>query len=127
MESKKLKPIDIIEDTLKFYSVNPLERRSITLAGTCLYSNNGKKCAVGRYMKIDFNNNYHLNVESISSLLESYEIDRLLDDKVSHIKNIHFWSDLQLLHDISSHWSDTGITEDGIEYYEYLKDRYKDE
>ena len=108
-----MKKVDIINETIKFYSKDP-SRRS-TKAKKCLYKGpNDKRCAFGRCMTeealklIDEKTNGQLLSFLIDTL--SYnsddikELDDIVQDKYKG-HDIEFWKDLQLLHDDELNWN----------------------
>jgi len=122
---------EIIDDTVAFYGADPVGRRSLKLTETeehdlvqnaCLYIGpGGKKCAFARFVKEE--DLYELRQREgtcAGFVLESVT----LEDKVSKIKNKMFWNSVQAIHDQSSHWDENGITDQGIEFVQELKDKY---
>lgn len=120
--------LEIIEETVVFYSKDPEGRRSM-IGYECAYnSNQGHHCAVGRC----FSEDYKLegldlpgNEKNTSGLAEINNVD--LDSMLSNGYKGHneiFWSDLQLLHDISSHWNADSISDKGKDYVKELKAKY---
>jgi hypothetical protein len=123
METKKLTYLDVLNDTIEYYSVDTIKRRSVDSNTKCLYSFEGRNCAFGRYINnvdefIEKNNEY--NNESANILLETFG-NEVLKDEVRHLNDYHFWLSLQELHDISSNWNKTGLTERGLSKVEQIK------
>lgn len=125
---KKMTYLDVLDETIKFYSVDPLNRRSVDANyGNCYYSYEGKNCAFGRY--IDNVNSFirkhpNYNHETARSIINTFGID-VMKKKVRHLTDIHFWCKLQILHDEKTHWSKNGLNDDGIEYMNEIKEHIK--
>ena len=113
--------IDVINDTVAFYSKDPENRRSIKNE-VCLYNGpNGKQCAFARC------------AQPICKALEAHDADNLLEIKgfsilkpeYRHLLNKSFWQDLQVFHDDSFYWDSNGLSKHGKEHLERLKQIYK--
>ena len=103
---------DILEDTIGYYSDFP---RAMDKSGSCQYTDEvGKHCAVGRYMRKEFQTTefYGNNGTSVSSL--AADVDTYLDSKVLGLAEV-FWSDLRDVHDDNNNWGeyDEGLTDVG--------------
>ena len=110
----------ILEDTIEYYSESP---RAMDLSGSCQYTDsNGNHCAVGRYMRPEFQTTefYANNGVSVGSL--AADLDTYLDSKVIGLEE-NFWSALQELHDNDTNWGeyDEGLTERGKHMYNTVK------
>lgn len=113
----KLSKIEILNETVEFYSKNP-QLRAVGDGGMCCYNGgNGRHCAVGRcLLKMYQKQGFKLkgNTTDLSSLLDEHDksLSSMLQVKYrGHV--ISFWRDLQSLHDTHAYWSDNGITELG--------------
>ena len=103
---------DILKDTIEHYSNNP---RAMDKSGECEYTDHvGNHCAVGRYMKeefqtVDFYGNHGVSVSSLTR-----QVDYYLDSKVLGLEE-KFWSALQNIHDDNNNWGeyDEGLTDVG--------------
>ena len=103
---------DILEDTIEYYSESP---RAMDKSGSCQYTDEvGNHCAVGRYLKpefqtIEFFANDGVSVESLTQ-----QVDYYLDSKVLGLAEV-FWSALQDIHDDNNNWGeyDEGLTDVG--------------
>ena len=95
-QSNRIRMQDILEDTIEYYSDSP---RAMDLSGSCQYTDdNGNHCAVGRYMREEFQTTefYANNGVSVGSL--AADLDTYLDSKVIGLEE-KFWCDLQDIHD----------------------------
>ena len=103
--------LEVLEDTIKFYSEDTNRRSREIVGGVnfCTYENkeNGNKCAVGRL----------LNKQDLAMIenkaykdLSIYSVyDYLTTEKVKSLP-VKFWSRLQEFHDNDSNWSLKGLT-----------------
>lgn len=111
----------ILIEGLKPYLEDP-SRRSL-MDGDCAFNgSNQTHCFVGQFMpdrlkKLgeDMSGNY----EDVYDLIERYKHD-LLDHPVINYKNLEFLANCQVLHDGYKHWTNEGISEDGIKYLEKI-------
>lgn len=118
--------VEIINDTVNYYSADPSQRAVIYYAAggsTCEYAtHDGKRCAVGRYLL----NPKCMPIGDIETLVESGDVsdlDILLQENVrSH--SSEFWNDLQSFHDENDNWNENGLTSIGREIYKLLLIRY---
>ena len=112
---------EVLEDTINYYSVDPVNRRS-SFNNKTFYYKNGNSCAVGRYI-IDVKNfikiNEIYNTDPVKSLFESFGFD-ILKNEVSDLVDIKFWNLIQSLHDTSDYWNDNGLSELGLEKKENI-------
>jgi hypothetical protein len=115
---------EIVVETLLHYN---LKNRGYNHAeGQCTYldKDSGNKCAVGRCIQdseiekvFEREQGYIKATESsptVSKLAEFFDFDSLLIPEYRG-HSLHFWSDLQYLHDSSKMW-----TEDGFKVDEYF-------
>lgn len=117
--------IEIIEDTVAYYSVDPDGRRAIkdlSLSGGCFYYKEidgvVKMCALGRFMKNP--EDFSTSGAYAEQLLNAFP-DCLREQDHDAI----FWRDVQKIHDNNLNWIPTGLSEIGIEFVEELKTKYK--
>lgn len=91
----------IIEEVAQFYSEDP-SRRAKDDAGICCYlTDDGRKCAVGRYLS-DPEKFRHARCNAENLLLNA-SIQALMPE-VQHLKDTDFWQRLQRFHDDDRHW-----------------------
>ena len=100
---------DILQDTIHHYSDFP---RAMDKSGSCQYTDEvGNHCAVGRYMRKEFQTTgfYANNGVSVGSLTQ--QVDYYLRSKVLGLAE-KFWSALQDIHDDNNNWGeyDEGLT-----------------
>lgn len=132
--------IEIIEETIKFYSEDP-SRRAVDADRKCKYlTYDGRKCAYGRCMTEEAVQDAAKVQASIKKLLhdrydayniyrepsDSYIFDEPLQEKY-HGHNIGFWEDIQNLHDEMAYWDSIGLSGDGEIQVRKLKERYSED
>lgn len=121
-----LTKLEIIEETVNFYSEDP-SRRATDGRGGCLYydSDTGKMCGLGRCMLEDFLIENHVNLNQTGSvseglLLELEDIHKMtLDDALKPEYRGHdldFWDGIQTFHDMPDYWNEQGLTEKGKQF-----------
>ena len=129
---------DLLKDTVDYYSEDPSGRRCMTDDGDCMYTWGKKHCAVGRYLKPEYQDEtWSDNNMSVNELAEGaddgeWNIDWCLIDKAQGL-DTNFWRDLQDMHDTVSYWEewhdyresvrDYKLTDRGKEHYVCLQDR----
>jgi len=122
-QSNRIRMQDILEDTIEYYSDDPSETRA-AYDGDCQYTDaDGRHCAVGRYMKSEFQTTkfYGNSGMSVNSL--AADIDTYLESNVIGLAE-NFWQSLQELHDNDTNWNDdTGLSEHGKNMYNSLKNK----
>lgn len=138
---KRKTAVQIIRETTRYYSANPVERRGKN-GVACVYINptNPKcKCAVGRVLdpthpfvsKLTEPQYNSANGGSASVLrTEAHAADKAntLDDLLLEQyrgQSEAFWLDLQSFHDGESNWDKTGITNYGKQRSQDLLEKYK--
>ena len=102
----------ILKETTDYYAKDPDNRRSIDKDGNCNYTWGNTHCAVGRYLKPEYQREDWIeNNMSVFELMDSSEdglsIDWCLRDDVQGL-DANFWRNMQDFHDAQSCW----ITED---------------
>ena len=110
-QSNRIRMQDILKDTIEYYSESP---RAVDSGGSCQYTDaNGNHCAIGRYMREEFQTTefYANNGVSVGSL--SADVDTYLKSNVLGLTE-KFWIALQDIHDSDNNWCE--YDEDGIEY-----------
>jgi len=133
----KMTELELLEDTIKYYSENP-ERRCVVMR-SCYYSpitagkeNISEGCAIGRHLDKDF----ALQIDNedddfggcsqienvLSIMLEKEENKSKFPDWMLKMKP-NFLSDIQGLHDGVSHWDKNGLTQEGLEYVKEIKNK----
>jgi len=100
--------LDILKDTRDYYAVDPDNRRSIDKDGSCQYTWGKTHCAVGRYLKPeyqreDWSSNNDSVIELCEDSAEGLDIDWALRDDVCGL-DADFWRDLQDFHDSRHNW-----------------------
>ena len=129
--SKQQQMQDILRDTVDYYREDPVNRRSVTDDGDCMYTWGDKHCAVGRFLKEEYqdetwaDNNRSVNELCTNSDDGEWDIDWCLVDKAQGL-DASFWTRLQDIHDIVGYWEEFDEHEDGRRKYG-LTDRGKEE
>ena len=132
--NKQKQMLEILKDTRDYYAADPDNRRSISEDGECMYTWGDNHCAVGRYLKEEYQTeNWENNDESVNELCsespEDCNIDWALRDEV-HGLDADFWRDLQDFHDSRHNWITTkpseredGLSDAGKGHYVGMQDR----
>ena len=119
---------DILRDTVDYYREDPVNRRSVDKDGNCKYTWGNQHCAVGRYLKSEYQKENwienDMSVYELSEYSDDNSIDQFLVDK-AHGLDLQFWRDLQDIHDIVGYWEEFDEHEDGRRKYG-LTDRGKE-
>ena len=117
--AKKLTPIEIIDDTIAYYSED-INRRALNNNGilSCGYylkeGKKVKKCAVGRCLKRGVAKKLEEDTKDIDSIIQNIIDDEVITwtdfKKKYQYPNIEFWSQLQELHDDCENWNKKGLS-----------------
>lgn len=101
--------LEIIDETVAFYSKDPINRRSVNEDHRCMYKGpDGKRCAFSRCC----------DENKIDGLVEGKAAPKNPDDFLKeeyHGHSPYFWKLIQTLHDDSYNWTATGLSEYGIQ------------
>ena len=113
---KKEQMKQILKETIDYYAKDPDNRRSVDEDGNCRYTLGDKHCAIGRYLKEEYQREDWIeNDFSVNELCEQsdagWNIDWCLRDEV-HGLDANFWKNLQDFHDSHACW----ITEVSIDH-----------
>ena len=125
--------LDILKDTRDYYDADPDNRRSISEDGQCMYTWGDTHCAVGRYLKEEYQEeNWDNNSDSVNELCdetEAWDIDWAVREEVQGLEP-DFWKDLQDFHDSRHNWITTkpseredGLSDTGKGHYVGMQDR----
>lgn len=134
--------LDVLEDTVKYYSENPLERRcsgiKVGINGIeghrCYYApeslrkqhySNG--CAVGRLLPRETALRIDVFYPDGRGILEVFDEEEIQLPLVIHALGFGFLGDLQVLHDRNCHWNDGGLLEEGEEFIETMRQKIKNQ
>lgn len=126
--------VDIIDETVKFYSENPRAMRAKQLPSepdSCAYvAPNGERCAFARCCTEDGVRWLHANLEG--SNVQGIETrDKNLNEMLKpeyRGHDLHFWINIQRLHDSSEFWGQDGkLTPVGNSRVQRLKCKYAEE
>ncbi len=114
---KQLTKLEILNETVDFYSADP-KRRSYSEVDGCTYNGrNGTHCAVGRCLLPEYHEQGATlkgNTGTVANLEEANEkeFDTMLQEQYRG-HEMGFWKRLQILHDEPSNWNKSGISFDG--------------
>tara|TARA_R110000824_G_scaffold17570_1_gene71047 strand:+ start:317 stop:712 length:396 start_codon:yes stop_codon:yes gene_type:complete len=111
-QDNRVRMQDILEDTIEHYSDSP---RAMDKSGSCQYTDEvGNHCAVGRYLKPEFQTIEFFANDGVSVGSLTQDVDTYLRSNVLGLVE-KFWSDLQDVHDDNNNWAeyDEGLTDVG--------------
>lgn len=120
-EGYSLSPVEIIDETVKYYSED-LSRRAYVPGLGCQYlTDDGRMCAVGRCLE---------NVKEIAKYYNcGYVVDSIHESNLNFKPQYQgltkdFWTDLQSLHDPDRYWNSKygGLTQAGQEWVHSMKE-----
>ncbi len=116
--------VDVINETVDYYSEDPVERRSVDETdSSCKYNGpGGRQCAFARCAN-PIDEKYEGDDVSMIFHFEP----NILKDEYKHLENPDFWLDIQTLHDCLVYWNDEGLSEDGRKKVDEFINKYKDE
>lgn len=118
--------LEIIEETVEYYSEDVSRRSTIENGSICRYINHkGQNCAFSRILTEEGKrvaNEYEGDV-AISLLGKDVIKEKHFKDGYYHKPDL-FYSDLQNLHDLSNYWDEDGLTKNGKLYVKELKEIY---
>ena len=116
---KKLTHLEFLNDTVSFYSADPKGRRALNQDGECVYlAEDGRKCAIGRYIKEDEKEAFN-NLGTLAGLLSEHP--NCLKPSIANLSQ-NFLARIQNLHDGDRNWDEFGLTEFGKATFEVIKD-----
>ena len=115
--------LELLEDTVNFYSVDPVGRRAVDDNGFCFYvMPDGKRCAIGRFLSMQCDDR-HITMNILGLKDNRNEI---FSEEISSIPG-NLLRLIQNFHDTSSNWNLHGLSETGQFHYEELKERLHEE
>lgn len=107
---KQLTALEIIDETVEFYSAD-VSRRALDDNANCLYQAPSlNKCAIGRCMTakaLAINKNVACTVDFLVPNIDSLVLKKYRGH------SINFWTRLQGFHDFTSYWNKKGLTYKG--------------
>lgn len=130
--NKQEQMLKILKDTRDYYAEDPYARRSLDGDSNCNYTWGNTHCAVGRYLKPEYQKEqWSCNNDSVNQLCEEkahtiephgWNIDWALREEV-HGLCPNFWMRLQDFHDNRHNWDQHGTTDFGRDEYLQIEDR----
>lgn len=122
--------LEVLYETINFYSENPKETRALNKKGSCLYlTSDGKRCAVGRMLAID-SLPKKVNEENVKELFSKrsesnfFVCGRVFKPEYQGL-GLGFLYDLQSLHDNNRCWGDEGLSDSGKRKIEMIEAKIK--
>lgn len=111
------KRLEFLEDTIAYYSED-VNRRAVNNMRCSYKTEDGKKCAIGRY----------ISEKKYNSIIEGHGVGssvvyKLLPKKILDL-DIDFLDDIQDLHDQNYHWDKNGLTEKGIDFKNKIIEKF---
>ena len=133
-------PIEIIDETVKWYGSNPERRAIIRKRGQNpsprIRLLSGMSCAFGRVMNTLGLKTYGKHEGAADSIFDAarleFECDVNFGSPQWFLKQEYrgwspqFWFDLQKLHDRDEFWTSQGLAVQGCDYVDHLKRKFKD-
>ena len=123
--------LKILKDTAEYYAEDPDNRRSIDKDGNCNYTWGDTHCAVGRYLKEEYQredwSENNSSVFQLAQFSDDYNIDQFLIEKAQGL-DLGFWRNMQDFHDSHSCWiteEDWNKDEEPIGLSRIGKDNYR--
>jgi len=118
--------LDLLQETIDYYSVNPEKRRATSSDDfLCVYKTaDNKRCAIGRLIKEEYINDAAKFKGDILDLSNSKHVDQHIDELFKEKYqgfDIDFYYRLQKLHDSSNYWNENGLTIEGKSYSDDIK------
>lgn len=111
--------VELLMDTVQFYADDP-NRRSVIIEDNgdhlCMYSHNGKHCAIGRFL---LDHPVSIEGQTAASLPEK------LFPREIYRMGLNFIEALQTLHDTSIYWDNNGLSDSGKVEVETMADKYQ--
>ena len=105
--NKKQQMKDILKETIEFYAEDPDNRRGIDEDGNCHYTWGNTHCAIGRYVKEEYQREdwveNDMSINELCDQSDDYDIDWCLREDVQGL-DTNFWKNLQDFHDSHSCW-----------------------
>lgn len=114
----------ILQDTVNYYEKNP-DRRCVSSTG-CRYDSKtlgleGEGCAIGRLVTEETREKLDIYPD-LAVGGKNFKGNQIADIQWGEYinSNIDFFTDLQGLHDEDGYWNEVGLTDEGVERYEYI-------
>lgn len=127
MKTIKEKRTAVLQDTIQYYTQDPIGRRCKN-SEWCCYSPKtvGKEatsegCAVGRLLSAELQE--YLDKEYVGTGVSDDNLFYELPQEVQDLGQL-FLARLQFLHDLDEYWDSEGLTEFGEEYVQHIEKNY---
>lgn len=121
--------IEIIDIVAKSYTSTTRAIRESS-AGTCQYlTKSGRRCGVGMFLNEDsarVAGGCMGDVEALEIHLDQRGFKSLDSALIEEVRghSYLFWSDIQMLHDAGANWDSEGLSTEGKEEVDLLKQKY---
>ncbi len=126
MISLKQKMLNLLHETVAYYSIDPIKLRSRS-SDNCFYSpvNSGqpdsKGCAIGRLIEDEdlkkeldqLQEEWSVNIRELLTDRQFENVTKQLPEYLLQFPPI-FLNELQILHDTNGHWNINGLTDRGL-------------
>lgn len=111
----------VLQDTINFYT---LENRALNSLGKCAYlTEDGKRCAIGRYLKKGQKKILKEYYDSVLALMNDDFFEKSIPKWMFKLPNSFLYS-IQVLHDNRVNWTNTGLSETGIKKVKVICEEY---
>lgn len=122
---KKETMLAVLKTVKEKYNIN--NRAVAKGSERCMYQTpEGRRCAVGMYMRDDMANAFAHADYDASTLDSLHNLDTLLKEEYRGLP-LEFWEDLQTLHDRSVYWNEDGLTFRGREVAHQIQTRIEED
>lgn len=127
MKTIKEKRTAVLQDTIQYYSQDPIGRRCKN-SEECCYSpktidkeETSEGCAVGRLLPTELQE--YLDKEYVGTGVSDDNLFYALPQEIQDLGQL-FLARLQFLHDLDEYWDSEGLTEEGKEYARQIEESF---
>ena len=115
--------LELLKDTVDFYSIDPVGRRAVDDNGLCFYvMPDGRRCAIGRFLSIQYGDpDITKNILALRARRKE-----IFSEEISLIP-ANLLSFIQTFHDNDSNWGLHGLSGTGKLRYEEVKELLREE
>ena len=126
--------LTLIDETVKFYGENPLEKRAtmynLLSGSSCKYlTEDNKKCAVGRCLTneaLSEHGKFSGTIHGLVGGTDNIKLQNLFKDEYKGF-DVDFWQELQRLHDKETNWDlrNRTLSKSGQQFVRDFKDNVR--